>query len=1065
MWHRRLGHIHPNAVKKTAEMVEGIKIKDPEATGITESPCQVCSMSHAPRQISRRPVGRTFGRFGQLYYDLIEMPKESHNGHRYITHFYVSGIRFHWVYTHARKSECQNGIRAFLYLATRLLKIPLIGIHSDNERSVTADTERELEGMGFVVTHTVVHSAEMNGPGERSGGVVIHKARKLRIEGQLPEGLWPEMVYAAVYILNRTPTHLEDGSWIVPWDEARSHLDQNFVRKSDLSCLRLYGSLTYCRIPNIPRSHKLRPRAEVGFLVGYQASNVWRVWMPSSGRIQTVRDAVFDESCRWHPGIQFWREHPLPIPETRDILNDREEWRVIHHEIGLPDDWIERRIGHESEAEQSNPAPTDAESVSREPEIEDSSEDDPEEVADREATPAPTHLEAVQQYTPPPTIERPSQQSPLGHRFPAGKPATETEGVNKETTSNSTGNEDQQDDQPQQQQNELFEPEPLSESEAQLHEELATPLLAVAPRDIDLSLSPSNIIEGKRERRSTRRDDYTYLVTEDELSVEPPELLYAFATALNAEKPSRHRDDLPSAPEHWNDMVRHSNRDAFMAAAALEVRNLKSKGTFEVVDRPNDRSVQVLPLRWVFDYKFDQDGNLLKHKARLCVRGDLERVTSEEKRAATLAARTARIIFGLVAAFDWDLRQFDAVNAFLNSTLPKPVYVKPPDGSNLPKAVCWKLVKALYGLRTSPKLWQQEACSVLGKLGLTPLPEDPCVFVGKGIIVFFYVDDIILASAPDQRDRAYEIERQLHTHWELTDHGDARWFLGIRIIRDRSMKKLWLCQDAYIANMAVKFNLVNKPRVTTPMTAPDSLKPYDGTPRREYIEEFSTKLGSAQYATTITRVDAAKATARLAQFLTNPGPQHIDAIDRVITYLYHTRFWAIAYGIGSGLESIAFASDASFADNLDKTSSAGYLCQIYGGPVDWKASKLRTVTTSTTEAELLALSEAARAMQYTIRLLRHLGFRPNHEITLRCDNRQTVDLITSTNTKLHTKLKHIDIHNHWLRQEVADGRLTIRWVPTAEMAADGLTKPLTRQNHERFVQMLRLHDVRRYIED
>jgi hypothetical protein len=598
-----------------------------------------------------------------------------------------------------------------------------------------------------------------------------------------------------------------------------------------------------------------------------------------------------------------------------------------------------------------------------------------------------------------------------------------------------------------------------------LHQELAAPLPAVAPRDIDLSLNPANIIDGKRERRSTRRDDYAYHVIEDDSPVEPPDLLYAFATALNAEKPSRHRDDLPAAPEHWKDMIRHPHREAFMSAAAVEVRNLKNKGTFEVVDRPNDRSIQVLPLRWVFDYKFDQDGNLLKHKARLCVRGDLERVTSEEKRAATLAARTARIIFGLVAAFDWDLRQFDAVNAFLNSTLPKPVYVKPPDGSNLLNTVCWKLVKALYGLRTSPKLWQQEACSVLGKLGLTPLPEDPCVFIGKGIIVFFYVDDIILASAPDQRDRADEIERHLHTHWELTDHGDARWFLGIRIIRDRSAKKLWLCQDAYIANMAVKFNLANKPRVATPMTAPDSLKPYDGIPRREYIEEFSTKLGSAQYATTITRVDAAKATARLAQFLTNPGPQHIDAIDRVITYLYHTRFWAITYGIGSGLQSIEFFSDASFADNLDKTSSAGYLCQIYGGPVDWKASKLRTVTTSTTEAELLALSDAARTMQYTMRLLQHLGFRLNHEIALRCDNHQTVDLITSTNTKLHTKLKHVDIHNHWLRQEVTEGRLTIRWVSTAEMAADGLTKPLTRQNHERFVRLLRLHDIRRYIED
>ncbi|KAJ5085247.1 hypothetical protein N7532_010018 [Penicillium argentinense] len=355
--HRILGHIHPKTVKKTAEMVEGVKIKDPESTCITEFPCQ-----------------------------------------------------------------------AFLYLATRFLKIPLVGIHSDNERSVTTDTEQELEGIGFVVTHTVVHSAEMNGPGERSGGVIIQKARNLRIEGQLPEALWPEMVYAAVYILNRTPTRIEDGRWIIPWDEARSHLDQTYVR-SHLSCLRLYGSLTYCRTPNIPRSHKLRPRAEVGFLVGYQASNVWRVWMPLPGRIQSVRDAVFDESCRWYPGMQYWEEHPLLIPETRDILNDREEWRVIHREIGLPDDWIKTRIGpDESGIALPNPAPVNTQTVSEQAGNEEGgSEEDREEAADREATPAPTHVEAAQQYTPPPTVEKPSRRS---NRSPA-LPEFEDQQVNQ----------------------------------------------------------------------------------------------------------------------------------------------------------------------------------------------------------------------------------------------------------------------------------------------------------------------------------------------------------------------------------------------------------------------------------------------------------------------------------------------------------------------------------------------------------------------------------------------------------------------------------------------------------
>jgi hypothetical protein len=64
-------------------------------------------------------------------------------------------------------------------------------------------------------------------------------------------------------------------------------------------------------------------------------------------------------------------------------------------------------------------------------------------------------------------------------------------------------------------------------------------------------------------------------------------------------------------------------------------------------------------------------------------------------------------------------------------------------------------------------------------------------------------------------------------------------------------------------------------------------------------------VGLAGYATTITRVDAAKATAKLAQFLMNLGPQHQQAIDRVIYYLYSTRFLAIEYAAGiEDMESI-----------------------------------------------------------------------------------------------------------------------------------------------------------------
>lgn len=374
---------------------------------------------------------------------------------------------------------------------------------------------------------------------------------------------------------------------------------------------------------------------------------------------------------------------------------------------------------------------------------------------------------------------------------------------------------------------------------------------------------------------------------------------------------------------------------------------------------------------------------------------------------------------------------------------------------------CWKLRRALYGLRISPRLWQQEAASVLRKLGLQQAPEDPCVFVGEGLLVFFYVDDILIASHTTAKAKAIQLEKDLEAHWELTDHGEAAWFLNIRIIRDRKQKKLWLCQDSYVTSIATRYNLTDRPPVYTPLPV-DELTPYQGVATPKEILLYQKKVGSAGYATTITRPDAAKATARLAQFLTNPGPQHHQAADRVINYLYTTRNLAIEYSAdaaSTGIDSIQFASDASYGDHPDRKSSAGYICQAYGGPIDWKATKQPTVTTSTTEAELLGLSEAGKQVQWWRRLMNSLGFVPSHDLTIDCDNERTIGLLTSEDTAFETKLRHVDIHHHWLRQEVQEKRINVRWVATASMVADGLTKLLSKQKHEGFVRMLRMVDI------
>ncbi|KAF6518346.1 hypothetical protein HZS61_002424 [Fusarium oxysporum f. sp. conglutinans] len=138
----------------------------------------------------------------------------------------------------------------------------------------------------------------------------------------------------------------------------------------------------------------------------------------------------------------------------------------------------------------------------------------------------------------------------------------------------------------------------------------------------------------------------------------------------------------------------HPERQGFKRASDAEIKSLKEKGTFELVDYPEGK--QVLPLKWVFTYKLDDAGYLIRHKARICVRGDLQHHSGEDIYAATGAYRSFRILMALVCAFGLICHQVDFKNAFVNAEMDEEVYTTCPPGYGQSGKV-WRLLKALYG--------------------------------------------------------------------------------------------------------------------------------------------------------------------------------------------------------------------------------------------------------------------------------------------------------------------------------------------------------------------------------
>ncbi|KAF6527735.1 hypothetical protein HZS61_008037 [Fusarium oxysporum f. sp. conglutinans] len=347
-----------------------------------------------------------------------------------------------------------------------------------------------------------------------------------------------------------------------------------------------------------------------------------------------------------------------------------------------------------------------------------------------------------------------------------------------------------------------------------------------------------------------------------------------------------------------------------------------------------------------------------------------------------------------------------------------------------------------------------ETIEHIGELGYEQVPHEPCCFKKEGILFFFYVDDVIVAYRKARGDKANELINQLQLRYKLTGGNPVQWFLGMEVIRDRPARKIWLSQTAYIDKIA---NLANKGTATVPMTQTE-LRPRIGLATPAGIQRYQRKVGSVLYIAVNTRPDIAFAVSRLARFLTNPGRAHQEAADRVIHYLTYTKHRALAFGGPGGLK---VASDASFADNtLDRKSSQAYTIKLFNGLIGWRASKQDTVTTSTTEAELLALAQAAKESLYVSRLLKELTVQLDDSIIqIDCDNTQTINLVTAEIATLKTKLRHVDIHNHWLRQEVQGGKIQVKYTKSTDMIADGLTKALPAGKWDRFLYQLGLEDI------
>ncbi|SOV06448.1 uncharacterized protein UDID_17467 [Ustilago sp. UG-2017a] len=495
-------------------------------------------------------------------------------------------------------------------------------------------------------------------------------------------------------------------------------------------------------------------------------------------------------------------------------------------------------------------------------------------------------------------------------------------------------------------------------------------------------------------------------------------------------------------------------------AICKELDGLEAMGTWEIVDvPPNTRLVNS---KIVLQLKLDADGIPVRHKARLVARGFTQRegIDFEETFTPVAPLSAIRALLSLAVERNWEVHQLDITMAYLNSTLNHVIYMKPPEGAKVPKGKAYRVIKGLYGLKQSGWEWNMEFDKFLQRSNFHRLDCAPCIYTrGEGdnfAIVVIYVDDTLIIAPTLETVR--RIKEEIGQRWRMEDGGNVSHFLGIKITRNREAKTMDLEQTSYVKQLLDEH--LDKRRRKSSVPLQDIPVPETAASMAER-KEYPQIVGKLLWLSNGTCPDISQAVGVLARYMTQPSREHYNAAQKVLQYLDHTRDIHLQYGSDKQQDFLMAHSDANWASDAtaQRKSSSGSAVFVCGNLVAWKSALQCCTALSAVEAEFVAATEAAREVLFFKHLFKTVGIDVGIP-TIFSDNTGTIQV--SKDPAQHWKLKHIDTKYHFIRDNVQDGKVKIKYINTADNLADLFTKPVGKTTLQRARQGLGLktqHDA------
>lgn len=526
------------------------------------------------------------------------------------------------------------------------------------------------------------------------------------------------------------------------------------------------------------------------------------------------------------------------------------------------------------------------------------------------------------------------------------------------------------------------------------------------------------------------------------------------------------RDINLSLPRHRHQIQRHVLQPLCEDAEANELYGLLEKGTFGDPEPlpPNHRRI---PVMWVYLAKSSDDGSgdFAKMKARLTVRGDLEKKDVDKADAYSPVSHPVTykiLIIAHMSDEDVQFHVFDVEQAFLSTQHKRVVYVGHPPGYKIvkgPFGLYYKKLKlgemapedvlrlllALYGGKECSRLFWEEFRQWHINYGFLTSHYEKCfLYLVKGeefIKIAFHVDDGMVAQKGEKLWKEYLAAISKRFTMKFEDLEKRTKFLGNNFHLNRNRNYCLIEQSPSIDKMLQKFEMTDcNDDVRSPFSGElptdKDLPATDEEIAESRKFDMRSAVGFLNWIEGGTKPELARPLKCAARYASNHGEKMRTLVKRMMRWCKRTRdYTMVLRGIKGDDLVMQIFTDASHATCPDtRRSISGVVIKLGGCTVLWKSLIQKIVSHSSTESELMALDKGSTIGMYVQWLVEVIGGKLIKPVQIFVDNQSA---ITMASNPVHPDRNlHVHARFFYIRDLVERGYFTICYLCTGDQIAD-----------------------------